>query len=119
CRTRAPLQEPSLLGKIRMISFWIELRGPAKLWAASIAFTIVGALIACVLPRYFPAIEQDALVSFVIKALGWTFLGLGLLVLAPMLATLYVRARQPEQEAVWHWWINLIGGLAGALAFAI
>lgn len=102
-----------------ILSFWIELRGPARLWAASIGFTTVGALIACVLPRFLPAIGQDAIASFAINALGWTFLVLGLLVLMPMLATLYVRRRQPEQEAVWHWWINFIGGLAGALAFAV
>jgi len=102
-----------------MFSFWIELRGPVKLWTVSIVFVIVGALIACVLPRYFPAVEQDAIASFALKALGWTFLGLGLLVLVPMLGTLYVRATRPGQEEVWHWWINFIGGLAGALLFAV
>jgi hypothetical protein len=102
-----------------MIGFWIELRGPARLWAASIGFAIVGMLIAFVLPRHLPEIAQDAIGSFAIPALGWTFLLLGLLVLLPMLATLYLRVRHPEQEAVWHWWINFIGGLAGALAFAI
>ena len=102
-----------------IFSFWIELRGPLKLWVASVCFTLLGALIAFYLPRYFPVIEHDVVGLFAIRALGWTFLGLGMLVLAPMLATLYLRARQPEREAIWHWWINFIGGLAGALAFAI
>ena len=36
-----------------------------------------------------------------------------------MLATLFFHRTQPEREAVWHWWINFIGGLAGALVFAV
>jgi hypothetical protein len=36
-----------------------------------------------------------------------------------MLATLYIRRTQPDHEAVWYWWINFIGGLLGALAFAV
>jgi len=99
-------------------SFWIELRGPARLWAASITFTILGAAIAIVLPRLFSDTNQDPSVSLAMRILGWTLFVLGLVVLLPMLATLYIRRSQPEQEAVWHWWINFIGGLLGALAFA-
>ena len=99
--------------------FWIELRGPARLWTASIGFTLVGSAIVVVLPRYLPAVEQDPVAAIAIGALGWAFVVLGLIVLLPMLATLYVRARRPERERVWFWWINFIGGLCGALTFAI
>lgn len=100
-------------------SFWIELRGPARLWAASITFTILGAVIALVLPGLFSAANQDPLASIAMGILGWTLSVLGLVVLLPMVATLYIRRTQPEQEAVWHWWVNFIGGLLGALAFAV
>lgn len=102
-----------------IFSFWIELRGPTKLWAGSVLFVLLGALIAFYFPHYFPAVEQDVVGSLAVRALGWTFLGLGVLVLVPMLATLYVRARQPGREANWYPWINFVGGLAGALAFAM
>ena len=102
-----------------ILSFRIELRGPTKLWVASIFFTMLGVLIAWALPGYFPAIGQDTIALFALRALGWTFFGLGLLVLVPMIATLYVRAAHPGQEARWYEWINFAGGLAGALAFAI
>lgn len=100
-------------------NFWIELRGPARLWAASIVFTILGALFLFAVPRYLPldARENGAWLAFPI--LGWTFFILGLLVLVPMFITLYIRRTQPERERVWHWWINFIGGLLGALAFAV
>ena len=100
-------------------SFWIELRGPAKLWTASMTFTLLGPAIALVLPRYLPQVEQDPILSVAIGALGWVLLALGLIVLLPMLATLYIRATRPERERVWLWWINFIGGVCGALTFAI
>ena len=100
-------------------SVWIELRGPAKLWTASIVFTTVGVGIAFWLPRYLPLGEEDAIGAFAVGALGWAFLVLGLSGLVPMLATLYIRRAQPGQERAWHWWINFIGGLLGALMFAI
>ena len=99
--------------------FWIQLRGPARLWAASITFTLLGSVMIDVLPRYLPAIEQDPIGSVAIGGLGWACLVLGLIVLLPMLATLYIRVTRPERERVWFWWINFIGGLCGALTFAI
>jgi hypothetical protein len=118
-RTPVPRQARFRLEPMIVLSFWIELRGATKLWVASIFFTLLGALLAWSLPDYFPAIGQDPIASMAIRVLGWTFIGLGLLVLVPMLATLYVRARHPGQEANWYEWINFFGGLAGALAFAI
>ena len=97
----------------------IELRGPAKLWTASIVFTALGLVIALWLPRHFRLGEADPIAAFAIGALGWAFLVLGLAILVPMLATLYLRRRQPGQEPAWHSWINFIGGLLGALIFAI
>ena len=102
-----------------IFSFWIELQGATKLWVASIFFTLLGAVIAWVFPLLFPAIGRDPLVSFAIGALGWAFIGLGLLVFVSMLGTLYIRATRPGHEEVWHWWINFAGGLAGALLFAV
>ena len=100
-------------------SFWIELRGAARLWTASITFIVLGALIALALPPVFPKAEQSELLLRAIQILGWTFFVLGLIVLLPMLATLYIRTKRPGREKVWHWWINFIGGVLGALAFAI
>ena len=71
------------------------------------------------LPARFPAVARDPLGLIAVQLLGWTFLLLGLLVLLPMLFTLHIRRSDRERERVWHWWINFIGGLAGALVFAV
>jgi hypothetical protein len=101
------------------IRFWYEFRGPARLWAASIVFTALGPALAFELPSRVPELVRDPLGAVALQVLGWTFLLLGLLVLLPMLVTLYIRKQDREREAVWHWWINFIGGLAGALVFAV
>ena len=109
----------SRTGTVPFFRFHIVLSRPAQLWTASIVFTLLGVLIACVAPAAIPGAAEDPVAGFALRALGWTLFGLGALVLAPMLATLWMRRRQPAREAVWQWWINFIGGLAGALAFAI
>ncbi len=98
-------------------SFWIELREAAKLWVASTGFLIVGALIAFALPNVVQPSEQSREAAlFALRALGGTFILLGFAVFLPMLASLFFA---PEQRETWHWWINFIGGLLGALAFAV
>jgi hypothetical protein len=98
-------------------SFWFELSGAAKLWVASGVFLIVGALIALALPPIVQPQEQDRdLALFLLRVLGGTLIGLGLAVFLPMLASLFIAT---ERRVNWHWWINFIGGLFGALAFAI
>lgn len=98
-------------------SFWIELQGATKLWVASIVFIIVGALIAFVLPPIVQPREQDRdLVLLLLRVLGGTFIILGLAVLLPMLVSRFIAA---ERREIWYWWINFIGGLFGALAFAV
>ena len=101
------------------IRFWYQFRGPARLWAASIVFTALGAALVFWLPARVPELVRDPLAAVALPVLGWTFLLLGLLVLLPMLVTLNIRRQDREREAVWHWWINFIGGLAGALVFAV
>lgn len=97
-------------------SFWYELRGPVKLWAASIAFLVIGALTTFGLPAVMDQTQDRASVLLLVRVLGGAFIVLGLAVLIPMLLTLRLAKAQREN---WHWWINLIGGLLGALAFAV
>ena len=97
-------------------SFWFELRGPARLWAASIVFTVVGVFLVFGFSRFFTMGDQDAFPLLSVRIFGSVFLVLGLIVLAPMLASLFV---VPVDRAAWHWWANFIGGLLGALTFAV
>ena len=99
-------------------SFWIEFRGATRLWVASVVFVLLGLMFLLLAPDLFES-APNPLGVIAIRVLGWTFLGLGLLVLLPMLATIYVARKHPGRDAVWRWWINLIGGAAGALAFAV
>jgi len=97
-------------------SFWVELQGATKLWVASTVFIIVGALIAFAVPFVVQPSQDRDLVFLLLRVLGGIFIALGIAVLVPMLATLFVAAERREH---WHWWINFIGGLLGALAFAV
>lgn len=96
--------------------FWIELRGPAKLWVASIVFIVIGALIAFGVPVIVQPTQDRDLILLLLRVLGGTFIVLGFAVLLPMLATLFIAKEHREN---WHWWINFLGGLLGALAFAV
>lgn len=97
-------------------SFWYELRGPVKLWAASISFLVIGVLITFGIPAVMEQTQDRANVVPLARVLGGAFIVLGLAVLIPMLLTLRLAKEQRES---WHWWINLVGGLLGALAFAV
>lgn len=97
-------------------SFWIELQGAARLWVASTVFIIVGALIAFGVPLIMQPTQDRDLALPSMRVLGGVFIILGLAVFLPMLISLFVVAERREQ---WHWWINFIGGLLGALTFAV
>jgi hypothetical protein len=58
-------------------------------------------------------------VMLVLKILGYIFLTLGLLVFVPLVAGLHVGKHHPEKLPALYWWINFLGGLMGALAFAL
>jgi hypothetical protein len=98
---------------------WIDLRGPARLWAASLGFTVVGASLVWAMPRVAPVLMADPFGALALACLGWVFLGLGLPALVALVLTLTFRRRDPDRAAAWHWWINFLGGLAGALVFAV
>lgn len=104
-----------------MALFSVHVTFPRRvqLWVASISFTLIGALLLFVFPRYTPGLAADPIGAVAIFALGVAFLALGLLVLVPMLVSLYVARRHPGDEVRWHWWSNFIGGIAGALVFAV
>jgi hypothetical protein len=104
-------------------SWSYQLQGPAALWVASSVFVVVGGLIAFFLPAVLPrppdpqAAPERAIL--LVRLLGGVFLLLGGLPLALLFGGLVVQRRSPQNLHVWYWWINFLGGLLGACAFAV
>jgi len=97
---------------------WVSLTGAAKLWAASIVFVILGGLLALLAPAFIePHDPDDEVALLVMRVLGGLFLALGLAVLLPMLVSL--RIADPVRRDRFYWWVNFMGGLLGALSFAV
>lgn len=106
-----------------MFHYSIYLRGPAKLWVASIAFILIGILIGGVLPAVLPASNDPAPgAGFALKALfalGSVFFALGLFTFVLMILGRYIELHSPRNLPVYHWWVDFASGLLGALVFAI
>ena len=94
---------------MREKTWYYELKGAAAFGVASLTFILVGGAFTAV------GILAEELFLFI----GVPFLCLGVLVLILLICSLYLKLRQPENYQVWLWWVNFIGGLAGALTFAI
>lgn len=86
-----------------------ELRGATAYWVASLIFALVGAA--------FTA--TGVLVAPFFLLLGIPFLCLGVFILLAMLFSVYLKRVHPERYSIWLWWVNFIGGLFGALLFAV
>jgi hypothetical protein len=90
--------------------YWYrEFRGAAAYWIASLTFTLVG-VVFTVLGVW---VEETLLL------VGVPFLFLGGLILVMLIYSLYLKLNRPEKHPTWLWWVNFVGGLAGALLFAI
>lgn len=104
-------------------SWSYQLQGPAALWVASSVFVVIGGLIAFVLPAVLPrppdpeAAAEPAIL--LLRLLGGVFLTLGGIPLSLMLGGVIVQRRSPQNLHVWYWWVNFLGGLLGACAFAV
>ncbi len=90
-------------------SWYREFRGAAAYWIASLVFVLVGAV--------FTAVGALADPAFLL--VGVPFLLLGLFVLALLIYSLFLKLKHPERYHTWLWWINFVGGLSGALLFAV
>jgi len=86
-----------------------ELEGAAAFWIAALLFILVGGAFTAV----------GVLLEEFLLFIGIPFLCLGALILILLIYSLYLKLRQPENYETWLWWVNFIGGLAGALTFAI
>jgi hypothetical protein len=82
---------------------------PRRMWVAAIVFDLVGTgmLIAGVL--WEP----------MLLLVGAPFGLLGALLLGLLVYGARFRHSQPERYARWLWWVNLIGGIAGAALYAV
>lgn len=94
---------------MREKTWYYELKGAAAFWVAALVFILVGGA--------FTAVGVLAEEIFLI--IGILFLCLGALVLILLIYSLYLKLAHPENYETWLWWVNFIGGLAGALTFAI
>lgn len=104
-----------------MVRIRFHLRGPARLWVASSVFCLLGILMAGSAGLIVPAepAEDAAIVKAVLWILGGVFFGLGLFTLGRLAIGRYLEQVSPQNLPVFHWWVNLAGGLLGALVFAI
>jgi hypothetical protein len=93
----------------RRWSWTIELKGAAPFWVAALVFLLVGVVLIVV------GVEEEEALLYA----GIPCALLGLLLLAMLIYSLYLKLGQPENYAVWLWWVNFGGGMAGALLFAI
>lgn len=99
-------------------SFSYQPRGAAALWTASIVFVTVGLLIAFVVPAIVTEEGAEG-ATVLLRLLGGFFFILGSFTLTLMLVGLRIERKNPDNLRVWHWWLNFLGGLIGACAFAI
>lgn len=90
-------------------SWYHEFRGAARFWIAALVFALAGMAFTV----------AGALVEPFFLLIGLPFLGLGLLILALLVYGLNLKRQNPERYQDWLWWVNFIGGLAGALLFAV
>ena len=90
-------------------NWYHELKGAAAFWIAALLFILVGGA--------FTAVGVEAEEIFLI--IGISFLCLGALILILLIYSLYLKLAHPENYETWLWWVNFIGGLAGALTFAV
>jgi len=90
-------------------TWYRELKGAAAFWGAASAFILVRGA--------FTAVGVGVEEVFLI--IGIPFLALGIFILLLLFYSLYLKLAHPENYETWLWWINFIGGLAGALTFAI
>lgn len=90
--------------------YWYrEFKGAAAFWIAGFVFALVGVVFTAV------GMLEEKFFLFI----GLPFLGLGLIVLILLIHSLYLKAKHPEKYPGWLWWVNFIGGLSGALLFAV
>ena len=90
--------------------WYYEIKGAAPFWIAALLFILLGGA--------FTATGVWAEEIFFV-IVGVPFLCLGALILPLLIYSLYLKSAQPENYKTWLWWVNFIGGLAGALTFAI
>ena len=86
-----------------------ETRGSRAYWLATLVFILVGVAFAVV----------GALTEKVFLFIGIPFLCIGTVLLALLIYSLHLKARDPENYGTWLWWVNFVGGLCGALLFSI
>ena len=89
--------------------WYYALQGAAAYWVAALLFILIGGA--------FTAVGVWIEELFLI--IGLPFLCLGALVLILLIYSLYLKLAHAENYETWLWWVNFIGGLAGALTFAI
>ena len=63
--------------------------------------------------------SDDQVGLIVVRVLGGVFLALGALILTMMFVSLYIDRTCPQNNEVWQWWVDFVGGMLGAAAFAV
>ena len=90
-------------------NWYNELKGAAAFWVAALVFILAGGAFTAV----------GVLLEKFFLFIGIPFLALGVFVLLLLVYSLYLKLAHPENYQAWLWWVNFIGGMAGALTFAL
>jgi len=98
---------------------------PTGAWIAGAVFFVTGLVMGIAVPAWLTG-GSDGLpttaaleAALLFRITGWTFTGLGSLVLGLMTIGLWIGVHGPDRLRVWHWWVGFVGGLVGALLFAV
>jgi len=59
------------------------------------------------------------MMKYIFMLLGFVCLLVGVPVLVMCIISLFIRFASPKNLDIWHWWTNFIGGMTGALSFAL
>lgn len=59
------------------------------------------------------------MMKYIFRLLGLVCLLVGVPVLVMCIISLFIRFASPANLETWHWWTNFIGGMTGALSFAL
>ncbi len=99
--------------------------GPKGAWIAGTVFFVTGLVMGTAVPTWLsggpaePPTTAALEAAVLFRVTGWTFLGLGGVILALMTIGLWIGVSWPHRLPAWHWWVGFVGGLMGALLFAV